>query len=271
LPAFVASQVFMAMFLFQSFIMLHEYAHQSMFTSSALNTFFGSVSGFFTFIPYYNWKAIHKLHHRWTGWRDKDPTQEKVFIHLLKPKQIRTVDFCWKFVVPIFGFGYRFGTYWTVDKLKRHLNESEFKTAKMALVIHIILYLVTLILFPKLVVFFIPAAVISFMVTDQITLSQHSHIAANLSQGENVSPIPVKEQTKYTRSVVLNKFIAKYFFYHINLHKEHHAYPQMPCYYLDKVKLEDRTHSPDVSSWIKRSRSMKGSQLIFNSHPDCDF
>ncbi|MFM2228066.1 MAG: hypothetical protein RL664_1409 [Bacteroidota bacterium] len=63
----------LSFFLTQTFVLLHECGHQNFFANDRLNSFFGNVFGMFSFIPFHSWKHMHNLHHRWTGWRDKDP------------------------------------------------------------------------------------------------------------------------------------------------------------------------------------------------------
>ena len=70
-------QLFLSFFFLQTFILLHECAHLNFFSSRWLNNLFGHVFGLLSMIPYYTWQHMHNLHHRWTGWRDKDPTTEK--------------------------------------------------------------------------------------------------------------------------------------------------------------------------------------------------
>ena len=61
----------------QTFILLHECGHMNYFKSKAANKFFGNMFGLLTGIPFFTWRQMHNLHHRWTGWRDLDPTTEK--------------------------------------------------------------------------------------------------------------------------------------------------------------------------------------------------
>src|SRR5215211_7718844 len=67
----------LSVFFAQTFILLHECGHLSYFENRIINKFFGHIFGLLTVIPFYNWQQIHNLHHKWTGWRDLDPTTEK--------------------------------------------------------------------------------------------------------------------------------------------------------------------------------------------------
>ena len=69
-------QFLLSFFFLQTFILLHECAHLSFFKTRSVNVVMGHLFGFLSIIPYYSWQQMHNLHHRWTGWRDKDPTTE---------------------------------------------------------------------------------------------------------------------------------------------------------------------------------------------------
>jgi fatty acid desaturase len=55
------------------FTLAHEATHQTPFTSSWLNTFFGRLSGVFLLLPFSWFCAFHMAHHRWTNIPGKDP------------------------------------------------------------------------------------------------------------------------------------------------------------------------------------------------------
>ncbi len=58
-------------FLIRTFIIFHDCGHQSFFRSRKVNRFWGVITGFFTFTPYYYWKANHDRHHDTSGNLDK--------------------------------------------------------------------------------------------------------------------------------------------------------------------------------------------------------
>src|SRR5690606_39075176 len=97
------------------------------------------------------WKSIHELHHKWTGWRDLDPTTEKTFDRGFSPIAKKVVDFCWRFYIPVFSIGYRLGIYWKREKLKRHLSEADYRKCLLSMGLMAFFYLALVILFPKFV------------------------------------------------------------------------------------------------------------------------
>jgi acyl-lipid omega-6 desaturase (Delta-12 desaturase) len=55
--------VLAAGFLIRIFIILHDCGHGSFFTSRRANEIIGSISGFFTLTPFYQWRHDHAMHH----------------------------------------------------------------------------------------------------------------------------------------------------------------------------------------------------------------
>lgn len=58
-------------FLIRTFIIFHDCGHLSFFRSWKTNRFWGVLTGFLTFTPYYYWKCNHDRHHNTSGNLDK--------------------------------------------------------------------------------------------------------------------------------------------------------------------------------------------------------
>lgn len=267
LPLYLLGQIGGAVFFAQSFILMHEFGHRSMFRNNRWNTILGHIVSLFTFIPYYNWQEIHELHHRWTGYRDKDPTTEKTFDDRLTPFQTKLVNFCWRYSIPLFTLGYRFGIYWKVEKLRRHLEKSQYEKCLWSMIIYASIYSLFILIFPTTFFKLLPAILISFSLTDIISLSQHSHIRMLNSEGKEVSPLKYLEQIKYSRSLILPKWIGKYFIFNMNHHEAHHAYPGLPCYRLEQVHIQNVNDYPFLS-WLIKVKNMDGVDFVFKSDPN---
>src|SRR5690606_24549194 len=232
-----------------------------------LNTIFGNIISYFVFIPFTNWKLIHNLHHKWTGWRDKDPTTEKTFASRLRPTQKKIVDFCWKYYVPLFTLGYRLGIYWKLEKLKRHLSEKDYKVCCLSMLLMVIVYLVLIFTFPTVLLKLLPALYLSFIITDILSLSQHSHIEMPLAHDKDVSPLKYHEQAAYSRSLILNPLFSKFFLFNFNYHEAHHCYPGLPCYFLDQINTNS-SNAYKFYFWLRKVKSMPGSEFIFTTSKD---
>lgn len=56
------------------FIIFHDCGHGSYFKSSRANNFWGTLTGFLVFTPYYQWRHEHAIHHATSGDLDKTGT-----------------------------------------------------------------------------------------------------------------------------------------------------------------------------------------------------
>ncbi|MBA3899167.1 MAG: fatty acid desaturase [Bacteroidetes bacterium] len=262
---FIAGQLLLGIFFFQCFILLHETGHYSFFPSKALNRLAGHIFGVFSFIPFESWVSVHNLHHKWTGWRDKDPTTEGTVSPKFSKPIKAIVNVSWKIGFPLFTIGYRLGNYWSHKKLKKYLNPDKLKKAYINQFLLVGIYFTLFLFFGKwLLVHLGIAYFISLMISDIIILSQHSHIEIPVSNGQEVKPISYQEQIPYTRSILFNKFIAKYLLLNFNLHELHHAYPGTPAYHLHKHLLKTPNARPFMQ-YILKAKKMSGEKFVFNT------
>ncbi len=262
---FIIGQILLSFFFLQTFILLHECAHMNFFRTKSLNVIFGNLFGLLTMIPFYTWQHMHNLHHKWTGWRDKDPTTEKTVEPSNSPLVRTIANICWWLFIPIFFLVYKFSNYWNIGKMKRFLPKNRYKKAISYVAIYLIFYLLLFILFGRfLVSYILPAFILSLVWTELVILTQHSHIEIPISNGEDVKPIQYKDQVQYTRSFYLNRFFAHYFLFNFNLHEVHHAFPGIPAYWLNKVDL-GLPHEPLYIEWFKKAKSMKAEDYIFRT------
>ena len=267
--SYVISQLAGALFFTQMFILLHECGHNSFFKTPQLNFALGQIAGLLTFIPFYNWQKIHNLHHQWTGYRDKDPTTEGT---LNKPRGLvyYLANVSWRLFIPLFAIGYRFGIYWNIPKLKKHLTPVKFKMARLQLILFSIFYVVVFASFGSWLIKFLPAYILSLIFTELIILSQHSYINMPLAKNEKVMPMKPLEQALYTRSLHLPHFFAYWVLFNVNLHEAHHAYPTMPCYNLQNAKYQsDRT--VNFHYWFFKAKKTPATDYVFNTKSDFTF
>ena len=112
-------QVLLALALVQWFALLHECGHETLFRGKRFTPSLGQVAGFFSIIPFYNWKRVHARHHKWTGWQDVDPTTAALVPRELKTVERVLVNVCWKFWIPLFSVLYRLNNFWNWPRLGR--------------------------------------------------------------------------------------------------------------------------------------------------------
>ncbi len=257
--------ILLSLFFTQTFILLHECGHLNFFVSKLSNNLFGHLFGFLTGIPFIAWKHMHNLHHKWTGWRDLDPTTEKT-VDIGKSiilKQI--VNVCWFLFIPLFYISYFLSNYWNIFKIKRFLSERNFKLAFINIILLLAIYVFLIVFYTSFLFKYIfPAFFLSFIWKELIIMTQHSHIEIPISEGSIVQPISYKEQVKYSRSFYTNKFISKYFLFNFNLHEAHHLQPGLPAYWLDKLEINS-TKKTTYFEWFKKAKSLKGENYIFRT------
>jgi fatty acid desaturase len=262
---YVVGQLCLAVFFFQCFILLHECGHMSFFKSKYLNHLLGNLMAFTSFIPFKSWVLIHNLHHKWTGYRDKDPTTEGTVHPKFSGFLKSLVNFSWFFYLPLFTIGYRLGNYWNVGKLKKHLPSRKLPAVYLNIVIQFIAYFILFFFLHEwMFKFILPAYILSLMISDLFILSQHSHIDIPIAGDKNVKPIRFSEQVQYTRSVTFFEGVGKLFFFNFNLHEAHHAYPSLPAYHLNEVNLQT-SNTVSFKSYLKDAKSLKGIEFVFTT------
>lgn len=269
-PLYLLGQLAGALFFAQAFILIHEFGHDSFFKTRALNLILGHLTSVLVFLPFWNWRKIHALHHKWTGWRDKDPTTEKTFDGRFGTLQRSIINFCWKYHIPLFTLGYRLGIYWKFEKLKRHLSAKDYRKCIWNSAVLIAVYATLIAIFPEAVLRLLPAVVLSWSITDIISLSQHSHIEMPVSGGATVEPLKYREQAQYSRSLILPAWASEYFYLNLNFHEAHHHYPGLPCYHLPKVSVPSR-NAYDFWPWLKKVKKIPGTVFVFTTSKDRDF
>src|SRR6185436_16331462 len=233
-------QIILAIALVQWFAILHECGHETLFHSRSIHRAIGQVAGFFSIIPFYNWKRVHGRHHKWTGWQDVDPTTATLVPRELSRVERVLVNVCWRYWIPLFSVLYRVNNFWNWQRLRSLFEKSEDRRrlalSSVALVVA----------YAAVIVIVGPAALLrlvglglllSLIAEDLLLLSQHTHIPQQLSHGEPVRPFPTIEQEVFTRSLVFPRWLSALLL-HIDAHELHHMYPFVPGYRLGAIEYE---------------------------------
>jgi acyl-lipid omega-6 desaturase (Delta-12 desaturase) len=263
--AWLAGQIALGIVFFQCFILLHETGHQSFFRSRLVNKALGHLFGFVSVIPYQSWEAIHALHHKWTGWRDKDPTTAGTVAAEFGPLVKGVVNIAWLVWFPLFTLGYRLGNYWSPGKLRRYLPPAKLKRIHLNQALLIAGYAIVAVVWGEWTLRNLGVAyLISLVISDLFILSQHSHIDIPLANGADVQPISYAKQVAYTRSLRINRLVARYVLLNFNLHELHHARPGIPAYHLGGLADEMPNTRPFLR-YVARAKRMKGVDFVFST------
>ncbi|MBL7812055.1 MAG: fatty acid desaturase [Bacteroidetes bacterium] len=259
------AQVLLAVFFFQCFILLHECGHLTYFRTRWLNPLFGHLFAFISLIPFASWVAIHNLHHKWTGYRDKDPTTEGTVNPQFGIVLRFVVNVSWLFWIPLFTVGYRLGNYWNLKKMKNHIPARQMPVIYRNMVFQTIVTVLIFIFWGHWIWGHLGMGyLLSLMLSDLFILSQHSHIEIPLAGSREVQPLRFADQVKYTRSVKLNTLMGRWLYFNFHLHEKHHAWPGIPAYHLHRVQ-EPMPNTVPFFHYLKDAKSLSGMEFVFRT------
>jgi len=266
----LGGQLLFTIALLQWFVLLHECGHNTFFSVTSLNVLTGHLASVFAVIPFHPWQSIHSLHHKWTGWQDKDPTTDSLVPRELATHERLIINFCWKFWIPLFSILYRTSNYWNLPRLNRYLPRAHHKKRNtLNIILLFALYLGLFVwlgswLFLKL---FGLGFFLSLVCCDPILFSQHNHIPQKLSKGEDVRPHPPQDQVVFTRSLVFPGWFSLLVLLHFDAHELHHKYPQVPGYLLHRIdeKMPNEMH---WLQWILAARRVPAATIMFKNRND---
>ena len=261
----LVSQFLLAIGIFQSFLVVHEAGHQTLFESKFINNLSGHFSSLFCLIPFFAWSTIHHQHHCWTGWKDKDPTTEKALPREINKLEKFILDISWKYWIPIFCPVYVGDNFWNIKRLFRIIKPINERVKYIFSAALIILFWVTIfVLLPVTYVFAVYgfALFLVLSLAELLMLSQHSHIHQELSQGEDVRPFSFYEQEVFTRSISLPRFLSKFLFFGFDRHELHHMFPDVLG--LSLIDVSFKTEN-DINwrRWLRLAKSIPGHKLVF--------
>jgi omega-6 fatty acid desaturase (delta-12 desaturase) len=264
-----AGQVLLGGALVQWFTVLHECGHRTLFRNRRLNALTGTIAGFLTMIPYRVWVRVHGRHHKWTGWRDIDPTMESVVSRQLSRFERTLINVCWRLWIPLFSTMYRVENYWKPGRLRTMFARPEDQRSMLRnAVLQLAAYgALVVILGPSVLARAAAAGILlSLIVEDLLFLSQHTHVPQNVSDGDHVDPVPAIGQEVFTRSLRLPAIVSSWLL-HFDAHELHHMYPFVPGYHLRRIPY--RTVN-EVSwwEWVRVSKRLRGVTLLFESRRD---
>jgi acyl-lipid omega-6 desaturase (Delta-12 desaturase) len=251
-------QIILGFFSWHCFIILHSCGHQAFFPSHQLNTLTAQLASVFCLIPASSWITIHREHHKWSGWRDLDPTMSA--INKKYPHFITIImDWCWKYWIPIFTPIYLLTTFWNPMKWEKVEIIKPVKIYIEALCL-ICIYLW---LYKQTWFFtYVPMAILVFFsIGDLSLLCQHVHLPQMESNDEEVSPLSPSEQTEFARELEMPYWVELLLFGRFNRHASHHQEPRVPPYG-DFQNSAKQPHQQNALHWLKEAKTMKASQLL---------
>ncbi len=268
-----AAQITLAIAMLQWFVLLHEAGHKTLFKTAWMNKFSGHLASLLAGIPFECWKAIHGMHHRWTGWQDLDATTATLIPRPLAWWERLIVNLCWRLWIPIFALLYRVQNYWNLPRLFR-LFPKPRQRHTLAWNSLLLLSVYTAIAYwlgmAWLLQIFGVATLITLIMQDILILSQHTHVPMELSHGESVKPFTPAEQEVFTRSLKFPRWFSSYVLLNLDSHELHHMYTSVPGYCLQQIHYE--THNRVVWwRWLLRAKRVPGELFLFQNRNQSGF
>jgi omega-6 fatty acid desaturase (delta-12 desaturase) len=259
-------QALLGLNMMQWFIIQHDIGHRALFRSPAVSVVLGHLTSLFCLLPYFPWQRVHNAHHKWTGWRTRDPTIPDKTWEDLKPHEVAIIDFCWKYWIPMFAFTFNAQTFFNIRRLNRLFPESESRRRHLFSILFIVAAFVVMVAVFQGAFFkvWLLAFFVFISISDPYLLSQHTHI--DYLDGKDITPTPVPflEQHVFSRTVSYPRLVERYVLYNSNHHGLHHRYPTVPCF-----RLYAHPNHPDNAvtwrSWLKAAKALPARDLIFHS------
>lgn len=249
------------------FSLLHEAGHNTLFASRPLNALVGRAASVISVIPYSSWKAIHRMHHKWTGWQDKDPTTTSLVPRRLGAVETWTIRIAWALWLPLFSVLYRTQSFWHFPRLFRLFEGSRARRAFVldALGLVAVYAACSALVGPAALARLVGLGLLlGFSWMDVIMLSQHTHIPLQIAGDGDVKPIPAPEQAPYTRSLRFSSWLSSGALTGFDAHELHHVFPFVPGPLLRRIPWTPPNEAP-AWAWIRAAKAVPADVFLFQN------
>lgn len=91
-----------------------------------------------------------------------------------------------------------------------------------------------------------------------------------LALGETVKPLKTQDQIQYTRSLDFPLCISRWVLLNMNYHEAHHYAPNLPCYFLDQLSINNKNLT-NGKTWYNKAKTLPALEYIFNTQTERDF
>lgn len=246
-----------AVLLFRNFSLMHDAVHGAVLFRKTPNDLVGIYAGTLCLLPFENWKKIHLEHHKWAGNIDKDPSMSLVKIYPNWPVWLQnSLSLMWKAWIPSLAF-LQYIVFW-FHSLRFAHKESKNKKLLLSLVVPIVFWSFLLYWIPPTFMWasLIPGLGLYLVAVEVVNFPHH----LELPQMQGDQKLPLYQQHSIARTCLYPKWFAKYVVLNFNYHIEHHMYPNVPWYYLDKIhhhtqsELGASYNTDPQFAWILKNR-----------------
>lgn len=244
-----------------AFVILHAAGHGAFFTSPLLNHVIGRLMSPLCTLPFSMWRFLHHQHHRWSGWRDLDPTLNAAD----KPRpewMMKIMDLCWRFWIPVFSLAYMASTFWDPRQIKHFKSSGQKFWALFDVFLLCTMFLTLILYFGK--AFWgawLPGYLVFLSLADLSVLCQHIHLPHEVSHGCQVQAFSLSEQESYARELRAPGWMEWLIFGNFNRHASHHRWPRLAPYHAHHIP-GSRVHEASAWQWLVRAKKMKMRTLL---------
>jgi len=267
LVAWLAGQGLLAISLLQWFVILHECGHNTLFRHKGLNVFVGHLASVAAVIPFLCWKPVHRQHHKWTGWRDRDPTTALLLPDSFGAAKKWLINFCWRLYLPLFSIVYRIQNYWNYRRLTRIFGDRGLERRFFCNICGLAIFYAAVVLafgMRRLLEWVGLGMFLNFIIQDLVLLSQHTHMPLNVSNGAAVRPYPLIQQAVFTRSLKFPAWFSTFVLLNFDAHELHHMYPFVPGYFLRRIPHQP-ANEINWWRWVREAKKLRGEIFLLQN------
>lgn len=261
------SYVFLVLALLHFYVLLHEATHSALSKSVVVNNFIGQVLGIIILLPFLPRQTSHILHHTWTGHPKRDPANNRAIqkFSVITEKQIKQLEFVWKYWIPMFIINDRIGLWRSPFqqraqglKSKRVKSEILWSYIYFAVLLAAVAFLIYAGLLKHFLIWYLPSLFAALILEELVNLPHHAETP--LLKAEDKA-LPYWEQHKVTHSCEHISVWSKFVLLNFNFHTAHHLYPNAPWYQLNSLHQEILKVSPEIISGHQTTNELEWSMV----------
>ena len=254
-----------SIWMFRGFSLMHDAVHRAVSKNRLTNDLVGIVAGVFCLLPYEPWKVIHLEHHHWSGNIEKDPVMALVRSFEKWPKAFRVSStLLWKVWMPVLAI-FQYGVFWFFC-VKTLLSRKPVPISVASIVSPLLVWTALFALLPVQVgLSLLLPGVVLYLIAVEVVNFPH-HLGLEYSEGE--TKWSVWDQHRTARTCLYPRWMARWVVLNFNYHIEHHMFPDVPWYHLDKIHMAVRPllghqyNTDPQFEWIQVNRKRSLDQIL---------
>ncbi len=223
----------MFVLMFRCFGVMHEAVHGAVSKNKFINQLMGILCGAVGLFPYETWRKSHLSHHQWSGNVEKDSVMALVVaVPKMSPQIQRALSVIWRTWFPILAI-LQHVVFW---KISLNIYRQNLGSTKIlvSLVAPALAWGALIVLTPLSFSFgvLLPSLFLFFVAIEVVNLPHH----LQLPQFRGEEKFPAWQQYLTVRSCVYPRWFARLVVLNFNYHTEHHMFPDVPWYHLEKLQ-----------------------------------